>query len=414
MDIFNEQKFLIRNINCGTYVFYNSTKHFACKIDSPTLMVLNLIYKYRDIDYIVKHIDIKHHDYVLDIYRKVSINKMLELDDQPVPLSDYECIKPSQYYLHLTYECNLGCTYCYNKDVRIHRQTLKLTQWKRIIDKIIAYSERIVLTGGEPFLFSEISELVQYIKEKKVNVQLEIISNCMHNFKSGKYNDTLSLVDSITFSCDSLSKLIDERKNFDSKLFVNNIHYIREQFPNVKVAISSTFIKNSETSLGEIAEFSKDMGCSSRTTLLVPNTIAEFDKVPNVDEYRNMLNRIDKSATLPQKRFSCGAGFGMSSIDPLGNVYPCHNMHYDIFKFGNIVHQSIEDIYSSEKVKTIRHNLHVDNIEQCKMCNIRYICGGGCRGAVYKLYKNEYAYPERLCQYYRAGIASQLDGLKIS
>ena len=69
-------------------------------------------------------------------------------------------------------------------------------------------------------------------------------------------------------------------------------------------------------------------------------------------------------------------GFGGISIGPNGSVFWCNRIHelsseFNVFKddFTEIIEQS----------NIVKQATSVDNVSPCKDCEIRYICGGGCR-----------------------------------
>ena len=409
MEIQQQNLFLIQEVANDNYIFYNSVRHFACRIDALTLNIFNLIYKYESLEIILAHINAKYHDYICDIYHKTIDSHVLDLTSD-VELEKYEDLsqKPDKFYLHLTYKCNLGCTYCYNKDIRVHNKNLEKSDWFKILDQILPFAKHIVLTGGEPFLYDDIKNIVDYISGNKPDVFIEVISNCMHDFENNRFfDDIFPKLHGITFSCDNLSTKNQERKHFDPDLFIKNIKYIKYTYPKLFISISSTFIKNSEGVLNEIAMFARDNDCSFASVLVIPNNEKEKILLPSVEDFRKRTAG-GPSMKLSQKRMFCGAGFGLCSVDPLGNLYPCQNMHYPDFYLGNLLKDNYELLFESEQIKKKRSTFAVDRISTCKECNIKYICGAGCRAASYRLEKSPLNYPETLCMYYRVEANSRL------
>lgn len=107
------------------YVFYNSIQHFACRISKIELFVFNLIYKYKDLNTILSHIDSEFHNQIKEIHQKTITSKALTLN--PKNNSEIKYQLPTTFYLHLTYKCNLRCIYCYNKEIRTDFSRLKRT-----------------------------------------------------------------------------------------------------------------------------------------------------------------------------------------------------------------------------------------------------------------------------------------------
>ena len=206
------------------FIFYNSNIHYGRKCNTLELHLLDLVYKYKSADYIADKVNEKYKEQVRTACLKIIDSKILSTEKFSEDKTDTICM-PSIYYIHLTYKCNLSCTYCYNKDIRKNKKELALEQWKKIIDKIVPYASSITLTGGEVFLCQNLLNLVQYIKEKKRTISINCISNCMHDFSEERFQTILAYIDSITFSCDSVYAEKD-RKGFNPDLFQNNIKYL--------------------------------------------------------------------------------------------------------------------------------------------------------------------------------------------
>ena len=70
-------------------------------------------------------------------------------------------------------------------------------------------------------------------------------------------------------------------------------------------------------------------------------------------------------------------------IDSNGAVYPCNLLVDEKFQLGNITENSFDDIWLNASIKNELACLSVDVFSECKSCEIRYFCGGGCRGIAY-------------------------------
>lgn len=88
-------------------------------------------------------------------------------------LKNYETI--SNIQLGLTYKCNLNCIFCFQKNNFISSY-LDFHKFKIILEKIKELNtiKLIELTGGEPFLNPNISDIIELIGN---DFQLEITSN---------------------------------------------------------------------------------------------------------------------------------------------------------------------------------------------------------------------------------------------
>jgi organic radical activating enzyme len=86
-------------------------------------------------------------------------------------------IKFVEWMLHN--ECNYDCAFCGNPYKDGSKRWLSLELYKKYVDNIVRESGDtplwIQITGGEPTLFPELKELLEYIKSK--NVYTSLISN---------------------------------------------------------------------------------------------------------------------------------------------------------------------------------------------------------------------------------------------
>jgi radical SAM protein with 4Fe4S-binding SPASM domain len=77
--------------------------------------------------------------------------------------------------------------------------------------------------------------------------------------------------------------------------------------------------------------------------------------------YRNFIKR---NCTFGQ-RFA---------VDSNGDVFPCAET---VYKIGNVRNESIRDI--SARLKEVHQLSDVEHTETCRLCDIKYICRGGCK-----------------------------------
>lgn len=380
--------FLILPLNSTEFVFYNSLQHRASRLSYLEMCILDMYYTYQDKDYILSLFDMdkSKRETMSEALNAIDKHKLLLCED----IHDSESLKPiypTSYYLHLTYKCNLKCTYCYNKNIRKdNRSELTLSEWKVIVDKIAPYAKVIILTGGEFFLYPYLIELLEYIKGVCPNVVISAISNGMHNFENENIAKAFEYISTISFSCDSISQE-GERKGFNPQLYRKNILMIREMFPNVKVTVASTVTSSNLKDIQEINTFCQNYHCNFSKAILIPENAAEINLMPSVEHQiiSSQTNEPkDQIRQLKPASFRCGAGKTVCSIDPCGNMYPCQSLHYDEFCMGNILSENVEELSYFGKEGHILKS--VNDFAMCSKCKVKYICGGGCPATAYKFY----------------------------
>ncbi len=86
------------------------------------------------------------------------------------------------------------------------------------------------------------------------------------------------------------------------------------------------------------------------------------------DQFGQLIKRIILGSLVWQR---CNAGINKMTICPDGTIYPCDSLvGYSDFIIGDL---------ASKKVNLkFFEGITVDSIEQCKDCDIRYLCGGDC------------------------------------
>ncbi|MBR8754361.1 PqqA peptide cyclase [Bacteroides pyogenes] len=382
------------------YVFYNPARHYACRLTPLDLSIFNLIFKYKHIDEILTQIPSSYHTYIINIYNLVEKYKVLDTDPVVDPQLISYCI-PNTYYIHLTYTCNLNCSYCYNKSVRKSLKELTVKQWEQILDKILPYAKKIVLTGGEPFLYKKLSQIITYIKKVNTEIIIELISNCMVDFETYENIERIfDNIDAVVFSCDNMSDVNQPRKNFNVDKFKKNISYVKSNHPNLHITISSVYSNGSRNEQCLICDYCKHMDVSFRSVLVVPGTPDETSLLPPLEEYNSSLKRGNQE--IPNLRMHCGAGIGILSVNPQGDLFPCQSLMSSEYWIGNLNENSIEELMEEEIVASIRESFCVENIPICRNCNLRYLCAAGCRAATLNTEGSPSAYPEKLCKYYKA------------
>lgn len=306
------------------------------------------------------------------------------------------------YYAPTPY-CNLKCVYCYaeaESPVAIKNFSTDTKKSYNLIDHMISdNTDTIYFTGGEPTLRKDIFALVNYVKSKGVRVG--ILTNGINiNEKTSIY---YKIFDKITISLDaSYAELNDITRGKGSfNKIVSGIRYLKSQ--GLNVAITSVISKVNFNNVPSLLKFVyEDLGITSHKLSLYISHGRAKDKSSimelSYDEiilFRNMYidflirtNNKTNIISLLQpplqqgiKRYVCGIGSSEIFVDNDGNVFPCRLFEKDQYILGNITEKHISDVINNSSTKCFQEKLCVDNITDCKNCNVRYICGGGCRSS---------------------------------
>lgn len=318
-------------------------------------------------------------------------------------------------YFHITSKCNLKCIGCYSdEENRNSKNDLSTQQCIKIIDNLNrAKVKTLIISGGEPFLRNDLPDILKYAKQQCKIQTVQVVSNGM--IDRVKYLEVLPYIDSLSISVDGY----DEKSSF---LRNSNMEYVLE---TVKYLSSMTqrvcmiFTLNAKN----IPFISKYIKLSN--TLHVPFTFSVLT-VENSDEFApfclgkkeyDILKEIEKHQDLPiddvtQGNYigckqTCGLGRQTISIASNGDVYPCHMLQNYSLKFGNALCDELL-LLSSTKINF----WNVDNIDECKKCDYKYICGGGCYARRYFTCRDMKMSHDPCCELYKNDISRIISELK--
>ncbi len=234
-------------------------------------------------------------------------------------------------HLEISNKCNLSCTYCYNEKAT---KELALGQWQQIIDSLASYGVfQITFGGGEPLLYREWPNLVQYAVNKGLNVGmttngllLDISSKaCLQNFKQinvSYHGEIKTLEHALRHLCNNGIK--------------SGINFVmRKQYVSALqdvLALAKKF--DSEILLLTYKPLIKDY-----EQVLPPKTVYGYAQLYAKLGYKVAVDGLSCYGTNQdyclQKKTFC-------DIDSEGNVYPCSFIRRSI---GNVLEQDFKTIW---------------------------------------------------------------------
>jgi radical SAM protein with 4Fe4S-binding SPASM domain len=296
-------------------------------------------------------------------------------------------------YIYLTNDCNLACTHCYMYSGKPKINELPKEEWFKIIKnaKEVGISS-ITFTGGEVLQHNDWFEIIKYTKEIGITVTL-LTNGTLWNKE--KINKSKNYIDEIQISLDGTNEnqnaLVRGKDNFNKalenvKLFVKaEIKTVIATTPtlaNVK-EIEKTYIDFATKLLNELQseylyfKISQKLITGRKVQALIQNKAKEYSSItrklantlyPNSD-IRNFINNIQVGTGLKN------CGYGGISISSDGKFYLCNRV------------EDIEPIATNkDDFKEIMNQANyyyeyssVDNVMPCMSCELKYICGGGCR-----------------------------------
>lgn len=290
--------------------------------------------------------------------------------------------------------CNLNCKYCYATDrEELSHPQMELADYRRVIDEILTINPEtsFTITGGEPLMNKDYINIARYINERGCNVDL-LTNGTLINDKNIKHIKECFW--RVTISIDGSTKEKHERfrgsNTYDrTQRAIDFLH--KYQVPYL---LSMTV---NRLNIDDVNAMAKKYGGRLRFAPLFPAgnanhseedlsiTGKEYYDVLRNAEGVNPLSYCESTLDAAQKcrRCKCAIGGSELSISATGDVYPCQLLHYPQFYIGNVHDSSLVDLYNNSDIIRQCSMMTVDNIEGCKDCVIRYICGGACRARAF-------------------------------
>lgn len=291
-------------------------------------------------------------------------------------------------HLNISPHCNLNCNYCYaeerQKDIG---NSLSLNEYRLLIDSLVDINNRIeiAITGGEPLLNRDASEISSYCRSKGFYTHL--LTNAT-TIDEKNVETIVSSFNEIRISIDGCTpEKHDYHRGIGSfKKTTNAIALLEKSGANIRLAMTVT--KNNIDEIQQMAECygnrlifqplfetgsakHRGLGITGEEYFYALKTAKGVEPYSQIGQ---TLLRLKNRGTT-----KCAIGDAEISISHNGDVYPCHMLHLPDYLAGNIRERTILDIYTNSKLLEHVRALNVNTRDNCKECPIRLLCGGTCR-----------------------------------
>ncbi len=303
---------------------------------------------------------------------------------------------------HLTGVCNLKCKHCYQEEYS-SKNDLSLEEQKQIVDNYFDYIEKycmqpeISLTGGEPISYKYLFDLLTYIKERKSETRLFLLTNgTLINDEIIKKLKKINIT-RVQISLDGYNALTHDtirgKGNFDKAIEAIKKLKANKIYTSVHCVIMESNINDIEKYVQLCSELNIDRltfsrfvpignGNKNNVKILSPEMIKKIYyqiyelkmKYPkaNINLERDLWMIIN-----PEFGSTCPVGEGTITILNDGVVLPCRRLP---IKIGNALQESIAEIMFKSK---ILNKMHENNLKECLGCKLNKQCKGGCQGIAF-------------------------------
>lgn len=335
--------------------------------------------------------------------------------------------------LLLSYDCNLACPYCYQKEHKHKNGRAVMSEelidliftkiYSKLVDGLKLEKTRIMFYGGEPFLPKNKQAINKALEwARKYNMPVSAITNATQaDLMKDIFGDKPGFVNWCQVSIDGARRLHnisrvahDGRPTFDKIL--SNVKMMLEK--GVKVSLRLNLDRKKLESIEELMQELKDVGILGHKNLNVyasplHDNIAKVDATDFMDlsqlseklmnkgidlehpvssraNEMNLLFRLKSGLGLNRTDFCMQSGQRTVVVDPFGDIYSCfEEAGYRQYRIGVIKGEDVEFF----PLKDFYKNRHIANLKECSKCSVALACGGQCgakcrvkNGDVYKVY----------------------------
>lgn len=311
---------------------------------------------------------------------------------------------PKIVYYAVSESCNLSCPFCYadakSKSVPYYGD---LKRSRKIVERLTQLNVvNLILSGGEPLLRLDLFDIVEFAKKKELLVGITTNGTLIGLEQASKLKN--SGVDYVQISIESPLEMEHDslRGKGTFKKCLEAVHLLKEQgYRKDQLYITATSTRKNIATLKQYAEFAERLGVTPGTSFFQPVGRGHRNKVNLTCSEQDMLDfilckmnkkkdAISASVDIPDNKIAdaliprvincCGMGLKTLGIEENGTVVPCHLFFSCTnYELGNILDDNIFD-----KLFSFVNSLpSVDEIQECKDCNVRYFCASGCWAHAY-------------------------------
>ncbi len=301
---------------------------------------------------------------------------------------------PSVFTFEITTRCQHRCIGCGN--VFPHsREELNVTEWSAIIEKVRPHIKALRITGGEPTLHKQFSDLLSVVDSLGVPFVL------FTNANWSKPESTVGLLRRCVNLRGILVSLhgadpIGYRKFTGMDSFSAVMENIRlAASAGLRVATNTLLLTTTLGHLPEIAQLAFSAGASTasfgryygqplKNLSLTANQLKQaLTQIAGLrrDDKRITVSNCVPSCFSPGEDFGgggCTSGFTHCTVGPGGEVRPCTHSKEIL---GYLPAEDIREIWRSPQLASWRNLIPMD----CRSCKALNVCRGACRAVAQQL-----------------------------
>ena len=283
--------------------------------------------------------------------------------------------------LAVTYQCQASCHKCYAANLlSIDRSYLSLKQIKETVDQAMSLGLiHVNITGGEPFLRSDLFDIVGSCRPREIMVSL-VTNGMLLTREKMRVLKQLGL-NTIQISLDSASRDIHDKLRgmpgcYDKVMA--GASWAREF--SINLCFSTVLANEPESGISEMYKL-LDLARKEKAFLLICDSAAvggwedQREKMMTRDERNSALKELMRHPNARhhnmynfRMRVGCPAGGEKIYISAYGDVMPCDLIHNS---FGNVLRENLGSIWKRMCHDFLYSKKHFDCVRYLDEFNTR-------------------------------------------
>ncbi|MBO4887324.1 MAG: SPASM domain-containing protein [Firmicutes bacterium] len=300
----------------------------------------------------------------------------------------------NKLYLHVTFACPLRCPHCYAEGGEAACEELAPRQFASIVrDACDRLFHSVVLTGGEPLVYSGFDELCERLSSiDRKGTKLILRTSLAFPVPEERLRMICGLFDEIVVSLDGDRETHDARRGrgrYDQT--VENLRTAISFAGPGRFSLAATMTRSeAESPVGEsVRELAGKLHIDKvRFRPVLPlgraDSLGRADPLGQAEGTRHEPWQLCSEELVLDEHFrprhTCGLGQNLY-VKPDGTAYPCYAWCAPDKILGDLSRESLGDLLDQGKL--YEYCCHdVDSNEKCRSCEVRYLCGGICKAWV--------------------------------
>ena len=286
------------------------------------------------------------------------------------------------------WNCNQYCSYCYNENKpQTNCNELSTSEWLKVIDKLWneVYVSQITFSGPEPFVRSDLIELINHSKSFITTLNTNGIALANKSFCQKLYNAKLDFVKITLYS---------SNENLHNSLvgvngFKSTIQGIKNAIEaGLNVTVETPIVSNDQDYISTLT-FLRNIGVRNVSCFSIIKNISRTQSTLDSETFTKIFKQAARFCRDTDMKFSlsspsiispeilgdigvdipcCGACLYYMAIAPNGDIIPCQNWLGNESSLGNILTDTWDKIWDSHKCIQVRnytlHNQYICPINE--------------------------------------------------